>query len=355
VLKLLNRNKVDSNWSLLANLPFGSLRINCDSAAAFDVFTNSFRHYLHDRSPSTESYTLSITAIDEAQWLLLNEHLTMTHSSNEVKIFTWPGGKGVIINASFAIFAPDAPATDSFILVSSRPFMSSLKEPTKYTFHSDNPDYCADWQGVSDLIKGLYAFKTDTYCLHSALLERDGKGVLLVGDSGAGKTTASLALARGGFTFLTDDLLFLNTKTENRFCASGLLMSPNFVGQPPTSLQELESTLLQGQLDKSSATLDNFQVKSEINKPVKPCLILLLEKPGQRIDEHHLSEVEGQAALSALMNQIVDPFAVLRRIEHLNLADELTEQCTVKQLVTGRSLHSLTALIDVELEQIQCH
>jgi hypothetical protein len=45
--------------------------------------------------------------------------------------------------------------------------------------------------------------------VHAAGLALDGRGVLLAGTSGAGKSTLSVALARGGFDFLSDDTVFL--------------------------------------------------------------------------------------------------------------------------------------------------
>jgi hypothetical protein len=47
------------------------------------------------------------------------------------------------------------------------------------------------------------------YSLHAAGLALDGQGVLLAGTSGAGKSTLSVALARDGFSFLSDDTVFL--------------------------------------------------------------------------------------------------------------------------------------------------
>jgi len=48
------------------------------------------------------------------------------------------------------------------------------------------------------------------FSLHAACLaDRDGRGVLLAGPSGSGKSTLSLALARAGMGFLSDDLVLL--------------------------------------------------------------------------------------------------------------------------------------------------
>lgn len=47
--------------------------------------------------------------------------------------------------------------------------------------------------------------------LHSAGLERDGSGILILGPQNVGKTTATLALARRGWNMLGDDFVCLNS------------------------------------------------------------------------------------------------------------------------------------------------
>ena len=48
------------------------------------------------------------------------------------------------------------------------------------------------------------------YMVHAAGLAVGGKGLLVAGQSGAGKTTLALALLRAGFDFLADDTVFLS-------------------------------------------------------------------------------------------------------------------------------------------------
>jgi hypothetical protein len=50
------------------------------------------------------------------------------------------------------------------------------------------------------------------YNVHAAGLSRGGRGLLVAGSSGAGKTTLTIALARAGFDFLSDDMVFLSTQ-----------------------------------------------------------------------------------------------------------------------------------------------
>lgn len=45
--------------------------------------------------------------------------------------------------------------------------------------------------------------------IHAGAVERDGRGVMIVGRSGTGKTTTTLALARSGYAYLTDDVTVL--------------------------------------------------------------------------------------------------------------------------------------------------
>ena len=52
------------------------------------------------------------------------------------------------------------------------------------------------------------------YGLHANAVVRDGVGVLIVGPSGAGKTTLTLSLMRDGWHYLSDDALMLRNSTR---------------------------------------------------------------------------------------------------------------------------------------------
>ena len=54
-----------------------------------------------------------------------------------------------------------------------------------------------------------------TTAIHAACVEHEGCGILLCGDSGAGKSSLSYACARAGWTFITDDASYLvNHRTD---------------------------------------------------------------------------------------------------------------------------------------------
>jgi hypothetical protein len=50
--------------------------------------------------------------------------------------------------------------------------------------------------------------------LHGACVARNGRGILLCGHSGAGKSTLSVAAARAGFTFVSDDCTWVRTDSN---------------------------------------------------------------------------------------------------------------------------------------------
>jgi hypothetical protein len=55
-----------------------------------------------------------------------------------------------------------------------------------------------------------------TTAIHAACVEREGCGVLLCGDSGAGKSSLSYACAHAGWTYITDDASFLVNNRNDR-------------------------------------------------------------------------------------------------------------------------------------------
>ena len=63
--------------------------------------------------------------------------------------------------------------------------------------------------GLLETIKRFRRFP-----LHAGALSRRGRGILLPGSSGAGKSTTTVALVRGGFDFLADDTVFLTAPGE---------------------------------------------------------------------------------------------------------------------------------------------
>lgn len=78
--------------------------------------------------------------------------------------------------------------------------------------------------------------------LHGALVSRNGSGVMLAGDSFAGKSTLAYACARGGWTYVSDDAACFARERPDRF-AAGDPYSIRFRPDAPTLFPELASHL----------------------------------------------------------------------------------------------------------------
>jgi hypothetical protein len=63
-----------------------------------------------------------------------------------------------------------------------------------------------DWAASFVLLAAIELLRSrGLYAIHGAGLERGGRGIIMVGVSGAGKTTSCLSLMRAGFGCLSDD------------------------------------------------------------------------------------------------------------------------------------------------------
>lgn len=81
----------------------------------------------------------------------------------------------------------------------------------------------AHWSGKSSLentlsyllgpVLGLLLRLRGVVCLHGSAVAIDGRGVILVGSEGAGKSTTAAAFARQGFAVLSDDIAALVERT----------------------------------------------------------------------------------------------------------------------------------------------
>ena len=63
------------------------------------------------------------------------------------------------------------------------------------------------------IVVALQKARPELYFLHSAVVERDGKGYLFVAESGRGKSTTTWLLLHHGFTYITDELAGIDLDT----------------------------------------------------------------------------------------------------------------------------------------------
>lgn len=93
---------------------------------------------------------------------------------------------------------------------------------------------------------GLMGTTVGVVPLHSACLDRNGKGLLIAGVSGSGKSTLSVALARCGFSFVSDDWTYLSQE-GHELMAHGLSVPVKLL---PDAIQHFPE--LEGRIPKAS-------------------------------------------------------------------------------------------------------
>ena len=181
------------------------------------------------------------------------------------------------------------------------------------------------------------------YPLHAAGVALDGHGVLLAGTSGAGKSTLSVALARRGFSFLSDDTVFLQAD-EAGWCVRAFPDQIDLCADTVELFPELEEV--------ANAELPpgwrKRQIRAEV---VYGAPISWTANPRSLI----FPSVSG--ASSSVMRPLAREEALFelapnvlltdtaRSQQHLNALAGVISQCACYRLETGRDLDDAVAVV----------
>jgi hypothetical protein len=107
------------------------------------------------------------------------------------------------------------------------------------------------------ILLAVCAADGDVHAVHGAFVAREGRGVLLIGDSGAGKSTAALCCLEAGMTYLGDDWIGVGRSGDGAIMAHSLYSSVSLepaqvacfprlqsVAVPPRNGTDLKSLIL---------------------------------------------------------------------------------------------------------------
>lgn len=147
--------------------------------------------------------------------------------------------------------------------------------------------------------------------LHGACVGRDGRGLLLIGDSGAGKSTAALHCLLRGMDFLTEDSVFV---APDRMLATGVA---NFLHIRCDSLHSLPassaSMIRRSPVIRRRSGVEKFEIdlrRPEFRlaaRPLKVAAVVFISKqPARRVNL--LTRLRGQETVARLQNN--QPYAV---------------------------------------------
>jgi len=191
---------------------------------------------------------------------------------------------------------------------------------------------------LSELLK-----RRGLYMVHAAGVSIDGKGLLIAGASGAGKTTLALALVRAGFGFLGDDTNFLRAGPDGL----RVLAFPDEADVTPTTagfFPEVRSLL--GEPAPDGRRKQPLNAKScYAVSPSWECIPAALVFP--KVAAAHqsaLAPLSKSAALIELVCNVVRTDAGQAQA-HLDALAALVNQCPCYRLHAGRDFEALPALL----------
>jgi hypothetical protein len=188
------------------------------------------------------------------------------------------------------------------------------------------------------------------FMVHAAGMSLAGKGLLVAGQSGAGKTTLTLALLRGGFEFLADDTVFLTGKNR-------IMAFPDecaITAQTAEFFPELQ--LLQGVTKTNGTPKHPFCVSRLFGiKPCWECLpqVIVFPKPSP-VRQSILTPMPKADALIELMCNVLrtEPHASQA---HLDALATLVKSCQCYRLQTGRDFDHLPTLLKSVMLPVASH
>jgi len=181
------------------------------------------------------------------------------------------------------------------------------------------------------------------FSMHAAAFSRDGKAVLIAGTSGAGKSTLAVTLLRGGFGYLSDDMLFLRRRNDGLAVLGfpeDVDVSDRTIGFFPELSFLAQSPKAPGWPKKQVRADEVYG--SELVCEAKPGAILI-----PRISGKETSVVRPIGADEALLEIVSNVLLSEPRScqEHLNVLSELVRDTPCHRLETGRDFARIPTLL----------
>ena len=206
-------------------------------------------------------------------------------------------------------------------------------------------DLAADLPLLSNMLLNALApllRRRGFYPLHAFAAAWGEQGILLVGTSGSGKTTAGLALVRAGWGFLANDhtLLMRNGEVVDALCCNEPVNVTRTTAGFYPELQHLAQGLENG--EKRSFAIES--VYGPIVRRRARVALLLFPHVGDR-GQSAVTRLSEADALTELLPQGLDAWDKATLPAHFAVLAALAEAAPAYRLRLGRDLEALPALV----------
>ena len=202
-----------------------------------------------------------------------------------------------------------------------------------------------NWEEMADLLFLIFARIRGNICLHAACLSFRGRGILITGASGSGKTTAALSLLRGGFTYHSDEITIIPESSGDPCLISGLLLNPRIRARI-AGLNDLEKSIHSPFWGKSIVhALPARVIAAGKDKAVKPSAMVVIDYVRSRKTHHQIFALDEQSALVMLLGQVLDPTHHTRPRQVFDSLCRLTGMSRLFKLEAGTDIASLPAFV----------
>lgn len=211
---------------------------------------------------------------------------------------------------------------------------------------SFSPRMAEDWvqwnRVVLPVLLGIVSASIGITPLHSACLVKDEKGLVLVGESGTGKSTLALSLALSGFAYLSDDWTYLSRDGSN-IRAWGLptavKLLPDAVRFFPQLKQVDARISLNGELALEVDPVEAFGVRRALS--CRPRWLLFLERrEGSGAVFERIGDADATARCGSLLEILPPPLSALREFQLGTIQALVQQECWVVR--HGLTLEGIT-------------
>ncbi len=236
---------------------------------------------------------------------------------------------------SFAIFHNEFWESDQIFLDVGPRMLKTIVDPETWSITS----YIATPPNFDqDLLFDLIFFQPIKHLLqmhggflfHSSCVVQNNKAVLFWGESGCGKTTLALSLARSRFEYLSDDEVILSNDHTYVDCRP-FPLKPKIRKESLALFPEFKRRQATGGLKKQKVLINGFFLK-RTQWIVKPAVLILPRF--SRTAKTRLEPVTRQSALSCVMGQDGEFIKSVPHIwrHYFTVITQLIRQCQVYRL-----------------------